>query len=83
MSNLNQTNFTNSLQQDIFIFTGHETTMLEDRLVDIKTAAHLTSESRTKLAQAKSEDLTCTLITATTTSVKLWEDMNNLLQLKI
>ena len=45
-----QTNFTNSLLKDISIFMGHDTTLLEDWLVDIETAANLTMESRTKLA---------------------------------
>ena len=48
-----QSNLTNSLLQDILIFNGQNATQLEDRLVDIETAADLTAESRTKLAQAK------------------------------
>ena len=78
-----QTNFTNSLLQDISIFTGHDTTLLEDWLVDRETAADLTSESRTKLAPAKSKGLACTLITEAITSGKSWEDIKDLLQLKI
>ena len=58
-----QTTFTNSLLQDISIFIGHDTTLLEDWLVDIETAADLMMESRTKLAQGKSKGLMCTLIT--------------------
>ena len=50
-----QTNYTNSLLQAISIFTGHDTTLLKDWLVDIETVADLTSESRTKCAQAKSK----------------------------
>ena len=65
-----QTNFTNSLLQDITIFTGHDATQLEDWLVDIETAADLTSESRTKIAQAKSKGLMCTLIIEAITSGK-------------
>ena len=53
-----QTNLTTSLLQDILVFNGHDTTHLEDWLVDIETAADLTTESRTKLAQAKSKGLT-------------------------
>ena len=49
---------------------GHDTTLLEDWLVDIETAADLTMESRTKLAQAKSKGLTCTLTTEAITSGK-------------
>ena len=52
---------------------GHDITLLEDWLVDIETAPDLTMESRTKLAQAKSKDLTHTLITEAIASGKTWE----------
>ena len=78
-----KTNFTNSLLQNISIFRGHDTTLLEDWLVDIETAADLTMESRTKLAQAKSKGSTLNLITEAITSEKSWEDFKDLLQLKI
>ena len=52
MSAQKQTTFVNTLIQDIPIFNGSDSTQLEDWLVDIKTAADLTDESRTKLAQA-------------------------------
>ena len=58
-----QTNLTNCLLQDILVFNGHDTTQLEDWVVDIETAADLTAESRTKLAHAKSKGLICTLVT--------------------
>ena len=45
-----QTNFTNTLTQDIPTFHDSNSMQLEDWLVDIKTAANLTDESRTKLA---------------------------------
>ena len=51
--------------------------------MDIETAADLTSESRTKLAEAKSKGLTCTLITEAITSSKSWDDIKDLLQLEI
>ena len=51
-----QTNFSNILIQEIPIFNGNDSMQLEDWLVDIKTAADLTAESRTKLVQAKSKD---------------------------
>ena len=78
-----QTNLTNSLLQDISVFNGHDTTQLEDWLVDIETAANLTAKSRIKLAHAKSKGLTCTLITEAITSGKSWDDIKDLLQLKI
>ena len=39
------------------IFTGHDTTLLEDWVVDIETAADLKMERRTKLPHAKSKGL--------------------------
>ena len=51
--------------------------------MDIETAADLSTESRTKLAQAKSKGLTCTLITEAPTSGKYWDDIKDLLHLKI
>ena len=52
-----QTNFINTLIQDISIFIGNNSTQMEDWLVDIETAADLSVESMTKLAQAKSKGL--------------------------
>ena len=77
-----QTNLTTSLLQDVPVFNGHDTTCLEHWLVDIKTAADLTTERRTKLAPAKSKGLTHTLITEAITSGKSWEDIKDLLWLK-
>ena len=74
-----QNNLRNSLLQDISVFDGHDTTQLEDWLVDIETAADLTAESGTKLAQARSKGLTCTLIMETITSCKSWDDIKDLL----
>ena len=62
---------------------GQDTTLLEDCLVDIETAADLTIESITKLAQVKSKGLTHTLITEAITSGKSWEYIKDLLQLKL
>ena len=78
-----QTNLTTSLLQDIPVFNGHDTTHLEDWLVDIETAADLTAECRTKLAQAKSKGLTHTLITEAIMSGHSWDDIKDLLWLKI
>ena len=49
-----QTTFANTLIQDIPTFNGSNLMQLEGLLLDIETAADLTDESRTKLAQAKS-----------------------------
>ena len=78
-SSQKQTNLTNSLLQHISVFNGHDATQLEDWLVDIETAADLTAESRKKLAQAKSNGLTHTLITEATTAGKSWDDIKDLL----
>ena len=51
----------NTLLQDITIFNVSNSSYLEDWLIDVETTADLTSESRTKLAQAKSKGLTHTL----------------------
>ena len=77
-----QTNLTTSLVQDIPVFNGHDTTHLEDWLVDIETAADLTAESRTKLPQAKSQGLTHTLITEAIMSGQSGDDIKDLLQQK-
>ena len=71
------------MPQDIPIFTGHDTTLLEDWLMDIETVADLMSESRTKLSQAKSRGLPHTLITEAITLGKSWDDIKDLLCLKI
>ena len=51
--------------------------------MDIETAADLTDESRTKLAQAKSKGLTHTLITEALTPGTCWEEIKDLLHLNI
>ena len=78
-----QTIFANTLLQDITIFNGSDSSQLEDWLIDVETAANLTSESRTKLAQEKSKGLTCTLITEALNLDKSWEEFKDLLHLKI
>ena len=78
-----QTTFANTLIQDIPNFNWSDSTQLEDWLIDIETTADLTVESRTKLTQAKSKGLTHTLITEALTSDKCWEEIKDLLCLKI
>ena len=55
-----QTNFTNTLLQDITIFIGNDATQLEDWLLDVRTTSELSAESRTKLTQARLRGLTHT-----------------------
>ena len=73
----------NTLLQDITIFNGNDSLQLEDWLIDIKTASDLTSESRTKLAQAKSKSLIQTLISEALSSDKSWDEIKHLPHLKI
>ena len=65
------------------IFNEHDSTKLEEWLMDIKTAADLTSESQAKLAKAKSRGLTCTLVMEAINSEKTWDEINDLLRLKL
>ena len=64
------------------IFNGNDSTQLEDWLLDIETATNLTSESRTKLAQAKSKGLTDMLISEALNLDKGWDEVKDLLHLK-
>ena len=73
-----QSTFTNTQLQDITTFNGSDSSQLEDWLIDVETAAGLTSESKTKLAQAKSKGLTCTLISEAQDSDKSWEEIKDL-----
>ena len=67
------------MPQDILIFTGHDTTLLEDWLTDIASVTGLTSESRTKLSQAKLKFLPCTLIKEAIISEQSWGNIKDLL----
>ena len=69
--------------QDITIFKGNYFTQLEDWLIDIETAADLTRESITKLAQAKSKGITHMLISEALNLDKSWDEIKDLLHLKI
>ena len=78
-----KTSFVNTLLQDITIFNGNNVSQLEDWFIDIETASDLTSESRTKLTQAKSKGLICTLISEALSSNKTWDEIKDSLHLKI
>ena len=75
--------FYTTLLQDISIFNNNNSSHLEDRLIDVETTTDLTSESRTKLAQAKPKGLTNTLISEALNLDKSWEKIKDLLCLKI
>ena len=76
-------NLTNSLLQDIVIFSEHDSTKLEEWLTDIEIAVDLTSESWTKLAKVKSRGLTHMLVTEAINSEKTWDEIKGLLRLKL
>ena len=74
---------TNTILHDITVFNGSNSSQLGDWLIDVETTADLTSESRTKLTQAKSKGLTCTLISEAQDLDKRWEEIKDLLLLKM
>ena len=78
-----QENLTNSLLQDIAIFSEQDSTKLEECLMDIETAAGLINESQVKLAKAKSRGLTLTLVMEVINSEKTWDEIKDLLRLKL
>ena len=51
--------------------------------MDIETAAGLTNESGAKLAKAKSRGLTCSLVMEAINYEKSWEEIKDLLRLKL
>ena len=75
--------FTNTLLQDIPIFHGNDSSQLEDWIMDIETAADLTHEGRTKLAQVKSKGLARMLITEARNLARRWEEIKDLLHLEL
>ena len=78
-----KTSLESTLLQDIPILNGQDSSQLEDWLTDIETAAELTNESRTKLAQAKSRELVRTQITEALIVQKSWDEIKDSLCLKI
>ena len=78
-----QTNLTNSLLQDIAVFNEHNSTTLEEWLTGIETAADLSNESRAKLAKVKLRELTCALVTEAINLDKSWDEIKDLVQLKL
>ena len=78
-----KTSLENTLLQNIPILNGQDSSQLEDWLTDIESAAELTNESRTKLAQAKSCGLVRTLISEALIAQKSWDEIKDSLRLKI
>ena len=78
-----QTHLTNSLLQNIAIFNEHDSTKLEEWLVDTETPADITIESQAKLAKTKSRGLPCRLVMESINSEKTWDEIKDLLRLKL
>ena len=78
-----QIKLTKSLLQDIAVFNEHDSTKLEDWLMDIETAVDLTNESQGKCAKAILRGLTHTLVMETIISDKSWEEIKDLLPTQI
>ena len=78
-----KTSLESSLLQDITILNRNDSSQLEAWLMDNETASDLTSESRTKLLEAKSKGLIRTLISEVLTSNKIWEEIKDSLHLNI
>ena len=78
-----KTSYVNTLLQDIVIFNDNDSSQLEDWFIGIETASDLTGKGRSKLAQAKSQGLKCTLISEALSSNKTWNEIKDTLHLKI
>ena len=78
-----KTTFASTQLQNVTIFNGNDSTQLEDWLIDIETTDNLTSESRTKLTQAKSKGLTHMLISEALNLDTHWDEIKDLLHLKL
>ena len=77
-----QTTLINSLLQDIAVFNEYHSTKLEDWLMDIETT-DLTNESQAKLGKAKLRGLMHALVMETINPDKSWEELKDLLRLKL
>ena len=64
-------------------FNENDSTKLEDWLIDIDTSVDLTSESTARLAKAKSWNLMHTVVTEVISSNKSWDEIKDLLRLKL
>ena len=69
--------------QYIPIFDGQDFSKLKDWFIDIETTAEISTESGTCLAEAKSCGLTCMLICKATQRGKCWDEIKDILRLKL
>ena len=74
-----ESNLTMTMLQDIPTFDGQDSSKPEDWFMDIETVAGILMESHTCLTEAKSHDLTGTLICDTTQMGKCWDEIKGTL----
>ena len=72
-----------SLLQDIPTFDGWNTTKLEGQLSDTKRAANILKESHACPDEAKSHSLTYTFVCKAIQAGKCWDDIRDILHLKL
>ena len=78
-----ESNLTIAMLQDIPTFDGKDSSKLGDWFMDIETTAGILTESHTCLAVAKSHGLICTLICEATQTGKCWDEIKDILRLKL
>ena len=78
-----QTNLTTSLVQDISTSNGWDSTKLEDWLTHLVSTTDILKESQACLAEAKSCSLVCTLISKVLQAEKCWDNIKEILHLKL
>ena len=72
-----------TMLQDIPTFEGQDPSKLENWLMDIETTSDILTESHTHLAEAKSCSLTCTFIHEATQTGMFWDEISDILRLKL
>ena len=64
-------------------FNEHDSANLEEWLTDMETVADFSNESQAKFPKAKSRGLTHTLTSQAINSEKTWDEIKDLLRLKL
>ena len=65
------------------MFDGQDYSKLEDWLTDLETTTDISTENHTHLAEAKSHGLTQTFIYDALQAGKCWDELKDILQLKL
>ena len=76
-------NVSTSLLQDIPTFDGQDTRKLEDWLSNVEMEADILKESHAHLAEAKLCSLTYSLVCEALEAGKCWDDIRDILHLKL